>query len=298
MMTTLSAMRPARIQNSIIGALLALLMALLSGCGTVRLAYNNAPQLAWWWVDAYVDFSRAQAPQVRQALDAFFTWHRSTQLADFLPLLTRAQVAVQTPLTPQQACGWEHSIREQLEPTLVRALTLAADQLPGLGEPQYRHLEQHYAKLNAEIRDDFLQPDPAKRQAAAVKRVLDRVELLYGSLDEPQLRVVREGVAASPFDAELWLAERQRRQRDTVQTLRRLQAERADADQRLLALRALVARSEKSPDARYRAYQIELETYNCGFAASIHNATTAEQRLKGRDRLEGWKDDVRALLAG
>ena len=82
-----------------------------------------------------------------------------------------------------------------------------------------------------------------------------------------------------------------------MQTLRRLVAERADRDTRHAALRALLARTERSPDPDYRAYQIRLTQYNCGLAAQIHNATTAAQRQKARERLKGWEEDLRALAA-
>jgi hypothetical protein len=103
-------------------------------------------------------------------------------------------------------------------------------------------------------------------------------------------------VLASPFNPEGWLAERQRRQRDVVQTLRQLVADKADGDKRLAALRALVARQQRSPDPAYRAYQIKLADYNCALAAQIHNATTTAQRKKAQQTLKGWEDDLRAVM--
>ncbi len=298
-------MQLSRIKNQIIDArqggfrALALLaaVALLAGCSSVRLAYNNAPQLSWWWLDGHVDFSREQAPQVKQALDGLFDWHRATQLPAYAALLARTQPAILEPTTPAQACRWQVEVREQLEPTLQRALQLTAEQLPGLGEAQFTHLAQRYVKGNDEMRDDFLQDDPGERLTASVKRALERAERLYGRLDEAQRRLVRAGVLESPFDAALWLKERQRRQREVLATLRRLAAERADAEQRLAALRLLAAHTERSPDPVYRAYQLRLGDYNCGFAARIHNATTPAQRQRARETLKGWEDDLRALLA-
>ena len=176
-------------------------------------------------------------------------------------------------------------------------MTDFADLVPGLAEPQFRHLETRFAKGIDEMRGDYLQPDSVVRLREAVKRTLVRAETLYGTLADAQRRALAEGVAASPFNPELWLAERQRRQRDTVQTLRRLVAERADRDQRIAALRVLVRRSERSPDPEYRAYQQRLREYNCAFASQIHNAATPAQRLHARDVLKGWEDDLRSLRA-
>ncbi|MEK7778560.1 MAG: hypothetical protein AAB293_00575, partial [Pseudomonadota bacterium] len=41
--------------------LLALLL-LLNGCSLMRLGYNHGPQLAWWWIDSYLDFNQEQTP--------------------------------------------------------------------------------------------------------------------------------------------------------------------------------------------------------------------------------------------
>ena len=287
-------MRFIRPKAWIIGALL---LWLLGGCSSVRLAYSNGPQLAWWWLDGYVDFSSEQAPVARQAIDGFFEWHRRTQLPDYIALLVQAQQQVAEGTTPAAACRWQEQIRERLEPSLQQALQLGAELVPGLGEAQFKYLEKRYAKDNRDMRNDFLQPDPAERLNESVKRALERAERLYGRLDEPQRKVIAEGVAVSPFNPELWLAERQRRQRDTLRTLRRLVAERADAEQRLAALRALAQRTERSPEPEYRAYQLTLTDYNCALAAQLHNATTAAQRQRARETLKGWEGDFRALMA-
>ena len=274
-----------------------LLLPALSGCSALRLGYANGPQLAWWWIDGYFDFSREQAPQVKQALDKWFDWHRNSQLPEYVTLLASARQQLLEPATPASVCRLQDRVREQLEPALARAVGDFADIVPGLGDSQFKHLEQKYAKLIDEMRANFLQADAAERQRESLKRALERAERVYGKLDDAQLRVISAGVAASPFNPELWLLERQRRQRDTQQVLRRLVAERSDRDQRIAALRALVQRTERSPNPEYRAYQIKLSDYNCALAAQIHNATTPAQRQKARDNVKGWEDDLKSLIA-
>ncbi len=293
-MTTLSAMRASLIKAGIIAALL----ALLGGCSTLRFAYGNAPQLAWWWLDGYVDFSNEQTPRAKDQIDRFFEWHRTTQLPDYAALLAAAQADVLQPATPAQACRWQQLARDRLEPALDKAVQMGADLLPGLGEAQFRHIERRFAKGNDEMKRDYLQADAEDRRKAAVERTLERVEQLYGRASDAQRRVVAEGVAASPFDPQAWLGERLRRQRETVQTLRRLASLKGDRDQVVAGLRALVERAERSADPDYRAYQVKLAEYNCAFAARIHTAATPEQRAAARDRLKGWEEDLRALAGG
>lgn len=287
-------MRPRLLAKT---AIIGVLVLLLSGCSALRLVYGNGQQLAWWWLDGYIDFASDQTPRAKGAIDRLFDWHRSTQLGDYTATLAALQGVIAEPTTPALACQWQRRLRDLVEPALDRSLALGAELVPGLGEDQLRHLEGRFAKNLQEMRRDFLQATPEDRRQAALKRTVERVEQLYGRIGDAQRQVIVAGLAASPFDPEAWVAERQRRQQDTVQTLRRLVAEKPPREQIAAALRQLVERSERSPDPAYRAYQQRLAEYNCGFAARIHNATTPEQRGTARERLKGWEDDLRSFLA-
>lgn len=286
----------SRLKTFIIGLLIALLGPALAGCSAVRLGYANGPQLSWWWIDGYFDFDRDQAPQVKFALDRWFAWHRESQLPAYVAFLARARQAVVQPLSAAAVCGWQDQARAQLEPALQRAIAEFADIVPSLGEAQFQHLAQRYAKINDEMRGDFLQPDLAERRRQSLKRTVERAERFYGTLTEAQLKLVADGIAASPFDPERWLAERAMRQRDAVKTLRQLVAERADRDQRVAGLRALVQRTERSTDPGYRAYYAKLSEFNCALVARLHDSTTAEQRQHAGSFLQGWESDLRSLL--
>ena len=201
----------------------------LPGCSALRVAYNTGPTLAWWWLDGYMDFSSEQTPQVKASIERWFAWHRQTQVPVYIALLASAEPHATEPLTPAATCQWYGRIMDALAPALARAVEQAADVLPGIGEEQLRHLEQRYVKVLDEMRREYLQPDKEERLAADVKRALDRAQQVYGRLDEPQRKVISEAVAASPFDAEAWMQERKRRQRDTLATARRLLARRMNA---------------------------------------------------------------------
>jgi hypothetical protein len=299
MITTFRAMQSSRFhplrrwrQAAIIG----LLVLLLSGCNALRLGYSNGSTLAWWWLDGYMDFSREQAPAVKGAIERWFDWHRSTQLAEYAKLLDEAATQVTEPTTAAAVCRWQEVLVERLEPALDKAVVLAADILPLLGEPQLKALEQRQARLNAERREEFLQPDPQERDKAAMERTVKRIEMVYGRLGDAQRRVISAGLAASPFDAEAWVADSERRRRDVLVTLRGLVADKPDAETRLRTLRALAARMNEPASDAARDRQARLREFNCAFAAQIHNATTPAQRLKARDNIRGWEADVRSLL--
>lgn len=280
----------------IIVALL-LVSAVLAGCSAVRFGYNQAPELLFWWLDGYADFDDAQSVLARDRIARWFAWHRRTQLPDYAALLARMQADVLADTTPDRACRWWAELRERGERAAERSLPYAAELITTLRPTQIQHVERRYARSNDEFRSDFLDKDPARRIERSVDRTLERAEFVYGTLDERQRELVARLVAASPFDADAWYAERVRRQQDVLNLLRRLSEVPADRDAPLAALRAQVERLTRSPREPYRRYQEKLETYNCAFAATLHNATTPAQRQAAAAKFKGWEADFRALAA-
>jgi hypothetical protein len=280
----------------IIGAVLVTL-SLLGACSALRIGYSQAPELAYWYLDGYVDFNKTQTPKVREALGDWFKWNRSTQLPDYAALLAKAELQLPNNATPAQACQWFDDVSSRFDVALERALPSLADVVLTATPEQLQHLEKRFAKGNKELLADFAQPDPDDRLKASVKRSVERAESLYGKLDDSQRERVKAAVISSPFDVELWVAERKARQQDVLQTVRRLLAEKASNEQAQAAVRMLVERSRRSPRDNYSAYQQRLTQYNCAVAAQTHNLTTPAQRKFAAQKLKGWEGDLRALTA-
>jgi Family of unknown function (DUF6279) len=274
------------------------LAAGLAGCSALRLVYSQADEVAYWWLDGYVDFDDGQSPVARKAIASWFAWHRRTQLPDYAALLGRAAIDVGQDMTPAQACGWFEQMRSRADAAVEQLLPDAAALAASLTPEQTAHLQRKQAKTNKEFRDDFLQPDGAERLRKSVDRAVDRIEQLYGRLSDTQRQQVRQRVAASPFDAAAWGAERERRQRDLLQTLAQLHSSPAGVGGGTALLRGYWQRStSQSPDVAYAAYQQRLEAYNCEFFAEFHNQTSPEQRREAQRRLRGWESDFLRLSA-
>ena len=273
------------------------MLMLVSACSALRIGYSTAPDLTYWWLDRYVDFDGAQTPRVRAGLAQWFMWHRRNQLPEYAALLARAQAEVVADTTPARACEWQAEVIRRANTAFDRAVPAAADIVLSITPAQIAHIERRYAKVNDEFRDDYLQPEPAKRAAATLKRTVDRAEMLYGNLDDGQRARMAASLARSPFDAELWLAERRLRQQDALQVLSKLTTDKATREQAQLALRAYADRIEHSPHEAYGRYTARLNEFNCAFAAALHNGTSAAQRRHAAKTLAGWEGDLRALAA-
>lgn len=268
---------------------------LLAGCGTLRLAYSQADHLTYWWLDGHVDFDGEQTRLARDGIAQWFAWHRASQLPDYAALLERAAVDAATDTTPERACAWFAALRERADAAVQRALPSAAAVALTLRPEQLDQLARKHAEVAAAAREEYLQPDPVERRDAALDRAIVNAERLYGTLTPAQRTLLATTVAASPFDAERWLAERQRRQRDLQQVLRGLTA--ATPPQAEAALRGVWQRVLQAPDAGYERYAQTLERYNCEAAARLHNTTTTPQREAAQRRLRGWQSDLRLLAS-
>lgn len=288
------ATRGHRFRTLIIGALCGLSL-LVSGCSALRIGYSQAADLAYWWLDGYADFNGEQTRRMREALEQWFVWHRKTQLPDYAQLLARAQVEVRADTTPARVCEWQAELFKRANTAFDQAAPAAAEWALSVTPQQIQHIERRYAKVNDEFRNDFLQEDLRERSDATIKRTVERAESLYGRLDDAQIARVAAAMARSPFDPELWLAERQLRQQDALQLLRRLTAQGASREQAQGALRLYVEQLQRSPREAYRRYSERLAEFNCAFAASLHNSTHPAQRRAAVNKLAGWEGDVRVL---
>jgi hypothetical protein len=278
-------------------AALSAALAVSAGCSALRIGYGTAPDLVYWWLDGYIDFNGDQTPRARQAITRWFAWHRRTQVPDYAAQLVKARAEALADTTPARVCEWQSELFKRSRIAFDQIAPAAAELMLTVTPEQIKHLDQRYAKYNAEYRDDFLQPDLTRRAEETRKRAIDRAETLYGRLGDAQRARIADSLTRSPFDPELWLAERRARQQDALQILRASSAAGATREQALAALRGYVERMQRSPREPYRRYAERLSEFNCATAAELHNFTTPAQRRVAVQKLAGWEGDLRAIAA-
>jgi hypothetical protein len=277
----------------------ALLLGLLSACSTIKLAYNNANELAWWWLTDYVSFSEPQRPAMRQAMVQVHEWHRRQQLPGYVDLLGRWQGAVQGELGAAQVCTLADEVVQRLEDLsgAVEALDTAALQaVASLSAAQLAELERRQAKSNTEFREKFLSVPPQELATERFKQGVSRAENLYGRLQPEQKKVLASALSASPWDANASYARRVKRQQALVQSLRALQ--NAPAEQVRAGLKTMLARSMVDADPADRAASLAARKQMCSVVAALHQSTTREQRSKAVDTLKGYASELRTLVQG
>jgi hypothetical protein len=270
--------------------------AALSGCGAVRLAYNNAPDLTYWWLDGYLDLDSPQSLKVRSDLQALQTWHRKDELPQLADMLKNLQAAAPSNVTGDQVCQLSRFLEARFQAVLDRAAPTAVAIAPSLGTAQLDHLERAWDKRNREWREEWLDGSPQDRLNRRMKAALERTESFYGRLDERQRQLLRNQLETSAFGASTQYKETQRRQKDILQTLRALKSPPASEIHQQAETRALILRSMQSPDPAFQQYTERVRTGFCESAAELHNATSPAQRQKLQQTLQGYENDVRALM--
>lgn len=270
----------------------------LAACSAVRLGYNTLGDLAYWWLDSYLDFTPQQASRVREDLARLHQWHRTEELPRFEQMLQRMEQLVPQDVSPEQACNFMTELRERLLAVARQSETAAVPLAAGLQADQLQHLQHKYDKNNADYTSEWVRLGPAEQKEKRYRQFLDRAEMIYGRLDEPQRQELRRDVDRSIFEPKRILAERRRRQQDALQTLGRIVRERVPFDEARLMLRGYFDRALTPPGAGARAYQDALVAEGCRHFAILHNSTTPEQREAAVRRLRAWQRDLRELANG
>ena len=279
----------------IIGTLLVLLS--LTGCGTTRLAYNNAPTLSFWWLDAYFDFDSEQALRVRADLQTAHAWHRKDELPLVAAELANLKARALQNATPEQTCKLAADVQARVTAPLERMVPTIAAISPHLSDAQLLRMEREFDKRNRGWREDFLDGTPDERIDHRLKQAAERTESFYGRLRPEQMKWLRAQMMASDYDASVQYREMLRRQQDALFVLRQLRAGKATQLQAQAALQALLERSFVSPDASYRQYLARILQQGCATVTELHNSMSPQQRAKLLDALQSYDDDVRALMA-
>lgn len=264
----------------------------LAGCTALRVVYHQAPSLSYWWIDGYVDLDSRQTAQVRADLDAFFAWHRSEELPRLAELLREWQRLAPNDITADQVCVQFDRVRQRLERAAAEAVPPMARLALTLSPAQLEHLARQQAKSNREFEDDFIKPAPGKVLDRRTERAQDRIEMFYGRLNDSQRALLRQQLAASPFDAPRTQQERIVRQADLQQTIRQAQADPAAARQRI---QAHMNRFTDSPTPGYNDYLQASIQHGCRQIALIHNSTTQQQRQRAVTTLKQYESDLRTL---
>lgn len=278
----------------IISALLVTLSVV--GCSAVRLGYNSAPMLAYWWLDGYFDFDDQQSLRIKADLQAARDWHRTDELPLLIQTLKDLQTMAPKPVTQPQVCQMVASLLVRIQAPLDRLAPSIATIAPTLQATQVDHITTEFAKRDKKWRAEWLEGTPTERTERRVKQIVERAESFYGTLEPAQIALVKMHIEASSFNGPRQHQEMLRRQQDSIQVLNTLRTTRVPAAQATADIRHLLERSLKAPDPAYRQYIEQITNESCATIADLHNSSTSAQRVHLVKTLRDYEGDARSLL--
>ena len=233
--------------------------------------------------------------QVKDDLNKLQTWHRQTQLPTYIDMLQKMQQKIPFDINAQDACNILSDARRKFLVVSDQSQAAVVTMLDTMTSNQIETLARKFEKGNTDYRNDYLQTAKPVNQTKRYKQAISRAEMLYGQLDDKQMSLIALQIEKSRFNAPLAYAERQRRQQDTLQTLRTLLKNQTTTEQKKLAVRSLFERSIVSPNPDYAEYLDALTKENCANLASLHNTTSISQRRKAIEKLMGYEQDMKTL---
>ncbi|OBV39547.1 DUF6279 family lipoprotein [Janthinobacterium psychrotolerans] len=276
--------------------LLALMLVVVAGCSSLRLAYNNGDTVLYWWLNAYVDLDRDQKGWVREDIDKLFDWHRKTQLRDYVEILRKGQKQVQGNPTQADLMADYSEIKSRTQSLLLKAAPDLADLARSLKPEQIAQMEKKFKSNNDDYRKKFLSGDQEKRQQLRYKKSMEQFELWFGSFSSEQEALIRKASDARPLDNEIWLDERSRRQRNVLALVQKVQNEKLGKEATVALINTLIKDSfDRLEHSDRKAFFDAFENSTAQMILTVIKIATPAQKAHAVKRMQGWIDDFNSL---
>jgi len=192
----------------------------LAACSRTELVYRNADWLAYRWVDGLLDADQAQRERWPLLFEQVMQEHRRELLPRVVSLLQQASVRAEDGLSRGDLdCLWQDT-NLLIEAHARVVVPTGVQVLSDISAVQMEHLRAELEERNGDYREDYLDPDPGKREAARIGRFIERIERWTGSLARDQMRLVEAAVQGMPDVAAEWLDYREQQQQQLLAILR------------------------------------------------------------------------------
>lgn len=281
--------------KSLLNAAILLLLLALAGCSVMKVSYNNAQELAYWWLNSYVHFSDAQKPVIKAELATLHDWHRFNEIPAYIQILESAQKKVMHDITSDQVCLVAQNVRERFRVLNMQFEPIIEKLSFSLTHEQLELIQNHFERNNEKWHKDWLEGTQAERDEYRLELAIKRAEKFYGRLSNKQRDILKENIRISTFNADINDAERLRRQADAIATLRKIIDLKLEEPDIKLEIAAYFDRFNNGGDLAYQNYVDRLTVDACAGFARLHNTTSSKQRQWAADKLGAYIKDLKAL---
>ncbi len=266
---------------------LALVLALLAGCSTVRLAYENADIYLKWKASSYVPLEGEEAAELARDIDDFLVWHRAHALPQYATIADDAARRFARGLSREDLVWSYDSALAQARESVRAAAERIAPLLDRLTPEQIAHLERELAEDNRKFARQNLRGGEAERRKRRIERNVERLEDWVGRLSKGQVERVAMYSERAPLLDDFRDRDRKRLQAEFLAIVRARQAQKRLPD--------AAANWDRGREPAYAAaYEASRREY-FSMLLDIDRTLSPRQRDRAVRALRGWADDFRKL---
>lgn len=269
---------------------------LTSACSALKFSYNNAPDLLYWWLDGYVDFSAKQKILIKQELSQLQQWHRQNELPKYTEIVQHVSSVMQNDIKPQQVCEVFDTAKIRIEQLNLQITPIVQTISHDLSAKQLAHISNKFADQNEKWQDKWMDPNLEKREKKRLQDVVDRAESFYGPLNQEQKDLLLASIRTSSFKPEISYQRRLKNQQKLLSILRSVQQGDQTNTQANLEIQNFMHQMTEPDDREYSIYINQLTLESCQTIASLHNTTTPKQRKTLQENLKGYLNDLHILI--
>jgi hypothetical protein len=264
-----------------------LVAALISGCSTVRLVYDNADTYLRWRAALYLDLDSAMADELDERIAEFMAWHRAQALPKYAQLVDEAARRFERKLQPADLDWGYDAIMTQARESLRLAAVQGAPLLDRLSAQQIAQLEKRLGEDNRRFARENLRGNERERRRRRTERNVERLEDWVGRLSQAQRDRVAQYSERAPLLDEFRDRDHKRIQTELLAILR------AKAAQKRLP--ELAANWDRGRDPAYVAALEASRKEYFAMALDIDRSLSGQQRGRGLHELRRYADDFRTL---
>lgn len=273
-----------------------ILACFITSCSLVKTAYNNAPELASWWLDNYFDFNQAQKTVLSPALHRLHQWHRKDQLPNYITQLQALQTSLANQqISASQACEHIDDIKLSIRTMQTESIPIIVEMAPLLSDDQLAYFKIKLQKRAEKWKSEWYQEAVEDQLKIRLKKTEDFAEKVYGRLDEAQLSLLKQSLQQSNINPAISYAEIQRRNEDAYQILNTLRNGTQTVEEKTQLVQAGFDRLQNSPNQDYESYADAIAQNSCETIANLHATTSTKQKLHAKNWLQDYINQATAL---
>jgi hypothetical protein len=270
-------------------ALPLLAAALLAGCSSVRMVYDNVDTFIRWRALQFLDVHGEQADELDERIARFLRWHRANALPKYARDADEAARRLSDGLSQDDLVwGYDASVAHARESLRVFAEQLAP-LLDKLDAEQIRHMEQRIAEENRKFARENLRIGERERRERRAQRIVTRLEEWVGNLSKAQVDRVKLFSARAPLIEEMRDRDNKRLQGEVITIIRAKEARKR--------LPERIAYWDRGRDPAFAAARDANQQEFQQMLLDLDRMGTAEQRAQLVAETRRYAGEFRALAA-